>query len=117
MGTLKEIALDDRYLERLGFAVSAFEYFCALEESSLIEGFREFWPSMVCSAMHIQHAGYDDLRGIGEDFFNRYLSGCFGYVRGRSTPVILDAPVVSDVCGKIVGLQREGECAKLAVGE
>ena len=109
MGRLQGMNVDNRFLERLGFAVSAFEYFMALEESEMFLGFGSFWPSMVAASLHIQHAGYECLQGVGEDFLNRYLQGLFGYAPGRRSPVILDAPVESDVCYELIRVLGEGE--------
>lgn len=119
MGKLQERAIDDKFLERLGFAVSALEYFLALEESEFPSdvGYSGLWPSMVAAALHIQRANYVELRDIGERFLDRYLDGLIGYVPKRNTPVILPPPVESAVCNELKHVWAVDEPVTLAIAE
>ena len=118
MGRVHGFNVDNRFLERLGFAIASFEYFMALEESEISLGFNSFWPSMVAGCLHIQRADYEDLKGTGEDFLNRYLNGLVGYhpkeIPGR--PAFGDAPVTTDVCVEIARVLSEGECLMPSAG-
>lgn len=79
----------EEFLQRVGFAVGAFEYFVALESDSLSGSmsFEVLWPSILAASIHIERARSDELEKIGYEYLKLYHS----YIFSRSTSdLVLD---------------------------